>query len=337
MNIKDIYKEFEYENFDTEIKAHYLESKESISSTEKKFLEKKIACFKKNTMKETMDAIVLLAIWEPDIAIKEARQKGVFSYRTYQSNENKVLKILEFLNSKKSILQFNPQTLKYLQMKRELSWMYDYYMKAERKIVKEIRKHHHDRLIIKRGNSFLESALFKELFVYIEYVFYKNTDSDVEHDHTNKDYLKSYGNEELANAVSYLIFLYDKTIGIKTERNYFIDVNYVQSSDIERLILSSCKLIQIKEWELLIDYLDYEVQINQREIEIFSSQNHLQESIELGFIKRNMQELLFRRRFEEEINNAMSIEKTMEIFIDKLADEITKDINDGELSRYTFE
>lgn len=335
MNIQEIYKQIMHNDITNNYINKIKINKKSLSNGEKKYLAKIIGHFKTNNIDDTLKAIKLYAIWEADSCIELSRKKGVFRYKAYKLENNNALYLLNELIKCKDIFNFSDSTLNYLKSKKKLSWIFDFYKKSENTLIKYIKNHHKKRWVIRRENILVESSLFKELLAYIDLTFYCNREVNNE-DYLNKDHLKGYSQEEICNGVSYLIFLYDKIIGIKQNQAYFVDTKYIMSPQIEYIILLACKVIELEEWELSIDYFNYKINISKNVLTIFDESELMEKSIRMGFARTEIQEQVFYMKISSILNNALSFNEICDEIVKRLGKKMTTEINDGLLSRYVF-
>ncbi|MBA2941040.1 hypothetical protein HZF08_22410 [Paenibacillus sp. CGMCC 1.16610] len=230
------------------------QKKQDLSQSDKRFLLKKLSEFRKYDVHSIFHVILAYSIWCPDEAIEEARKKGVFRYKAWGFKSNCAEFLLRQVQNTYSLITYLDKTKQFIASKLLLSWMFDFYKKTEEDLVKYINEHHRNRRRIRVGDIFVEEALFKELLVYADLVFYSNNRS---HEYTNKHNLVGYGHEEICDSISYIIYLYDTTIGIKNDSHYNVSAQYVLSNEIENIILMGCKVNQLQEWEITVDYFNY--------------------------------------------------------------------------------
>lgn len=335
VNIKQIYKETKHTEITNDFVDKIKIDKKNISSEERKFLQKVIEKFKSNNIEDTLKAIKFYSIWEPDECIAILRKKGVFRYKAYRLEDNNVLYLLNELIKCKKIFKFSEITLKYMEEKKQLSWLFDFYKNSENKLIKYIKNHHKKRMIIRRKNRFFENALFKDLLAYIDLFFFKGINPNHE-DYLDKDKLKGYTQEEICDGVSYIILLYDKIIGIKQDVSYFTNSKYVLSHDIEYIILIACKVIELQEWELSIDYFDYHTCMLKDELTIFDNSGMMEKSIRMGYSRTEMQEFTFFMDTNSIYNEALSLDEVCDEIVKQTEKIMTQEVNDGALSRYKF-
>ena len=312
-------------------------TKPNLSNADRKILLKTLCHYKTVSVDEIIKAIKIYAIWNPDEAILEARKKGIFRYKAHGFSENVALRIIDELLVCRAIFNWNDESILFLETKKSISWLYDYYKTTEKRVIKFIESCHKARKRIARNGFFCETALFKELLVYIDIVFaeleQKNvrTGNDVD---VSKNSLENYSQEEISEAISYIIFLYDKIIGIKDDIAYFVDPQNIKSPETSNYILEVCKSQEMQEWEVTIDYFNYTVR-TEGDCWIFEDTHaNFERSIRSAFVERDLQAYTFysKRNDLEEIK----MEDFSRIVNENLSDSILEKINDGDLTRYRF-
>lgn len=336
MNIKNIFSEIKHKDITENYKQQLKKNKKLLTKSEKKYLSKIIEQYKIYNIDDILKAIKLYAIWEPDESIKIARKKGAFRYKGYKLETNYVLYLLNELIACEYLFGTSKNTMNYLETKKNISWLFDFYKDSEQKIIKYIKDQHKIRNKVKVENQYVESALFKDLLAYIDAKFYLNEYHSNEN-YLDKDKLDGYSKEAVCNAISYIIFLYDSTIGIREEISYYTDSNYVLSHKLEPIILTACKIIEMQEWELCIDYFNYKLEIGDNNIHVISCENNsLEKSIRLGYYKIESQQQIFSCGLNDLAGEIDSIENRSNYIINELSKKLIEEINAGILSRYIF-
>ncbi|MFR3567663.1 MAG: hypothetical protein ACLTUR_06655 [Paraclostridium sordellii] len=335
MNIKDEFYKIDNKYMDESYVKSMRDKKKKLSNSDKRFLLAIIAKFKSQEVDKTLKAIRMYAIWNPDEAIKESRKKGVFRYKAYRFEENKVLFLIDNLLKECKTYLFSMDTIDYLNSKKQLSWLYDFYKNSEQKIIREIKDYHKKRIQIKKGNEILETAIFKDLLAYIDFYFHLESDNE-NNILANKNKINSYTKEEICEGISYIVYLYDSEIGIKQNINYFVDSKYILSNDIDKIILTACKVNQVEEWELCIDYFNYKVELIGKEWVIYDKTKILDKSIKMGYIRSKIQAGIHYFNNNSELKNAISISEVGSYIAEQLGDRLIEEVIDGKLSRYIF-
>lgn len=342
MNIKDTLQQIDEMTINELLHNQFIESlkyqKSALSNSDKRFLSNEISNFRKLGADKTLKRILLYSIWCPDEAVEVSRKKGVFRYKAWELKKNHAEFILQTLKEQSQILNYSQETCQFINTKLQLAWMFTFYKKSEEKLIQHILKHHRERKRIKIGNSFVEEALFKELLAYADSMFYFHDRGSSRTNHTNKNLLSCYGEEEISESISYLIFLYDSTIGIKPDCHYTVSPGYVLSDAIEKLILMGCKVHQLQEWEVCIDYFNFRIREIRENITIYDIEETFEKTIRLGYVRRDMQENLFYMENKEKSKeDVLSLSEICTYIKEKLGSQLISSVGAGNLSRYRFE
>ena len=333
MTIKEIVELALTVTIDADFITNAKNSRSELSASDRRTLLGAMAKFKIVPITTTIKYIEVYAIWEPDDAIWQARKKGIFRYVAHQSDDNVALHALTSLLCKKNFFKFSDETQSYLKTKIGLSWLYDYYKSVEANI-NEIIKLRHDNCKIECVDGItVESALFKDLLAYTEICFFLEPSNTLDCD---KNTISGYSREEISEAVSYIIFLYNKEVGVDGRKKYMVDSEYVLSDDIEKLVLLACKVIKVQEWETTIDYFDYKVRCDANITTIYDEIEAFEKSVRLGYINYAQQNtLLFSSPILEDENNP-SIGAFVAATKDLKAS-MFKPIGTGNVERYRLE
>lgn len=347
MKIEEIVGEYAKVPFEHLLNADTIQqikaTRRTLSKSEKRFFLQKLSKFKDFDATYISNIILIYSIWHPNEAIREARKKGVFRYKAWGFKKNYAEYLLKQIQNSYSYLNYSDDTKKFVSDKLNISWIFDFYKKTEESLLKYIHEHHRKREIIRKGNIFYEEALFKDLLAYLDYMFYSNHStsnaSNKNNNASNKNKLESYSHEEISEGISYIIYLYDTNIGIKEDCNYIALPEYVSSEEIEAQILLACKINQLQEWEISIDYFDYKLRTtNNKEAFIFDSKELFEKSLRLGYIKTDMQGAIFHKQNDLAcIDKDFSLFEGTKIIKSKFKNELMTSIEAGKLSRFRFE
>lgn len=338
MNIKNIINVIENLSLEDITKDEFIKStlaqKSELSKTDTKYLSSRIGKFREFSSDALLKYIILFSFWNPDEAIDIARKKGVFRYKVWGFQKNETLYLLENINKFTDKFAYSDETKKFIASKIQVSWMYDFYKKTEKKIISYIKKHHKNRSIHLVNGIRIEEALFKELLAYIDVMFHFPRK---DHNPCNKNKLDGYDMEQIAESVSYIIYLYDDVIGIQQNKVYMVIPEYVLSDEIEDIILLGCKISQLQEWEVCMDYFDYQLQKSDRVYTISSFDECFEKSIRLGFVRSEMQEKILYIKEMPNLKDIHAISEFSNFAIEKIGDMLIKTKGKGKVERYVIE
>ena len=192
--------------------------------------------------------------------------------------------------------------------------------------------HYENRQKIKESGVILEESLFKELLAFSDILFHKLNRNNEAY---NKNELEGYSPEEITEGISYIIFLYDEIVGISKIKNPFVVSDFVVSKEIKNLLLLSCKIQQLQEWELCVDYFGYEVNKIDRTYNIYTKDDLFEKSVRLGYIRTMMQGAIFYSKgFDKQKETPGLIE--MSKYFNDSGISCVVETGKGLLSRYRF-
>lgn len=335
MTIKNIINKYNITKVDKKLIDELSLFKKELSSKNINKLESEFMKFKDQSINNTLTVMIVYAQYLPDQAIKLARKIGLFRYNAYGYDKNNAEYLINkmLLMEKEKIFNFSKDTTNYLNQKLNVSWLYDFYKTNENDLIKQIYSHHKTRYRLKMHSCNYEEALFKDLLVYLDILFnfYKPNPF---YFNNNKNILLSYSNEEIAMAVSYLIYLYNNSIGIKQDINYIINSDYINSKKIESIVLKACKMIELQQWEILVDYYGYIIDTKDDKYYIHDNNTNIEKSIRIGYLKREMQSFVYyNEKIDSKIETLIDIgEKIQKVSKNKFIHKI----HDGVMSRYIF-
>ena len=321
MKIEEIISQIKLETFDESLYTNLKDQKETISNSEKKYLNKIITSAKSRKKEEVLVAIIAYAIWCPDEAIQNARRKGIFRYKVFgEKRKNNAKYYLTKLDKFSDVLRLSEQSCLYLKQKQNSYWLEDIYIKLDKKIDMLITEHYNKRIRKRINNVNYESSLHKELLAFIDKVFlgevYRSENFDLND-------LLSYSQEEIAEGVSYLLYRYLEKYQISKDKNYCVDAAYICSDSIDDLVLAACQLNYLVEIELLIDFFEYDIEEELNNIIIKSKDASFEKSIQMAFVKLEMQEMLSNYR-NQVSNEAAYLKKISEMTIEELKGKVGK-------------
>lgn len=267
-----------------------------LTKKEREKLEHVIRDYRSGNRDVVLGAIITYAIFDPDAAIQYARQKGVFYYGSLWTHTEYCL---ERLNDLSDPLHIPQSQQRFFQQKLSCKWLGQFYRETEEKLRRNIRRHYKERLKGQLNGVPYESNFIIELLVYISVLFRYRSGGDssakassVDSPDRNKKSVYDYSNEEISEAVSYLIYLFKEEKGFRPQKEKWLDVDYILSGKIDKPILLACHRNLIMEWEFMVDCLGYELEADDKSIRIYDPSSQLEKSFRIGLIKTTMQEQL---------------------------------------------
>lgn len=305
----------------------------NLTNSDRKELKRHISKYTEFGYLVTLNTIKAFAIWDPDEAILEARKKGVFRYKVWKES-NYARDIISDLIENAHLFNFSVQSLSFLQNKLKLAWLYDYYQNEERRIIKILKKLHKDRKILKSISDIsVEESLIKDLLVYVDNLFFSGHTTV----HGRYDDLSGFTLEEITDSVSYLVFLLYNNIKWKVNCAYFANIKTIESYELRKVVLLCCKLCQVNEWEVLIDFFDYDVDnLENNHYVIKAKDPDFEKSYRLAYIEQTSQVYFVQQKT---INQGIgkSIKDACDLYVSKHTQkELLKRISQNGITRIRF-
>lgn len=259
----------------------------------------------------TLNSIKVYSIWNADEAVCESRKKGVFRYKVWREKNYAKIIIESLINSRKWF-NYSNSTLSFLTNKLKLSWLYDYYIDAENRILKGLRKMNGNRMIKKNNMKIeIEESIVIDLLVYIEDWFDKDK-ADV---YGKYDDLSGYSKEQISESVSYLLFLLINKIDKKVPNVCVVNPKTVDSYDLKKLVLLGCKVCQVNEWEVMVDFFNYNVkELAPNNFCIQANDPNFEKSYRLAYISQNSQHFFVSQKIVSK-NKSVSIFDVCDYYI----------------------
>ncbi len=337
MSIRDIIKHIdsmtENDPFDI-TKINYIQSAHpNLTNSDRKELKRHISKYTKLGYLITLNTIKAFAIWDPDEAILEARKKGVFRYKVWKES-NYAKAIITDLLKNAPLFNFSSQSLSFMQNKLKLAWLYEYYQNEEKRIVKILKKLHKGRKILKSVSDInVEESLIKDLLVYVDNLFFTGRTTI----HGKYDDLSGFTLEEIADSVSYLVFLLYNNIKWKSNCAYFANIKTIESYELRKAVLLCCQLCQVNEWEVLIDFFDYDVDILENNNYIIKAKNpDIEKSYRLAYIQQTSQLQFVQQKTVEE-GGGISLRNACDLYVSEhTKKELLKRISQNGITRIRF-
>ena len=305
----------------------------NLNNSDRKELKRHISKYTEYGYLITLNTIKAFAIWDPDEAILEARKKGVFRYKAWkETNYSKA--IITNLISNATLFSLSNQSLSFLHNKLKLAWLFDYYQSEEKRILKILRNLHKGRKILKSASGIkIEESIIKDLLVYVDNLFF-NGHTFI---HGKYDDLSGFSLEEITDSVSYLIFMLYNNIKWKDNCVYFPNINTIESYDLRKAVLYCCRLCQVNEWEVLVDFFDYDVDVLDNHNYIIKAKNpDIEKSYRLAYIQQVSQLQLVQQKTIKE-GLSVSLKDTCNLYVsERTQKELLKRISLNGITRIRF-
>lgn len=190
----------------------------------------------KGRQKALIDLISILLYLNPEVGMMKLRASGVFRiFECLDSNVNYPSLIVEHIRSSCN-LQKLEKHVGFLDSVINISKLHGELRLRKQNIIKTLKQRKH--------------TIIKSLYSFADSLFERN-------DIQCREELVNYSREQITEAVSYVVFLFDDLIGIKDELILNVDVDYIISGDIDDIVWDACVIKLIQEVEIEVDFLEY--------------------------------------------------------------------------------
>jgi hypothetical protein len=241
------------------------------------------------------------------------RKKGLFRYSKYYQKKCIIGDISNgLLLLDKEFNFLDDKERKYLQSIANLIGLSSSFVAIHRLIIEEIKRF---------SKNHKKQSLIKTLLAFSDFLFLTNY---VPEDPTNRLSVKSRTKEEIAEAVSYLIFFISSLQEVKAQDTVFVADEYITSGEIGRIILPVCTMIELKEIEILIESFDYTCLPNEEKLKITPPSEDFDKSIRLGYIRSELQigSYVDEALHLDIIDGAASMESLIDTILDGIGEHI---------------
>lgn len=149
----------------------------------------------------------------------------------------------------------------------------------------------------------------------------------------NPNSLKFYIKEEIAEAVSYIIYLKHKIYGFQNSDSFLVDEDYIVSNELENILLPACHLKALQEFEIMIDHYSYICVRKKNHIRIKPPYPEIEKSIRIGYIRSDLQKGYDFKEFK----HITSFEEVCDKFLKLPNLDVFKYVEDNNYPRYRIE
>lgn len=323
MNIKDL--NLKKINKDEIINAVMQNNFEKLTNNEKGEVQKNIkSALLSSDYILALNYLIIGIAFDPEITFDNIRKRGLFRYSNFVKKKCIIDSIVvELIELVQKINYKSTKNINYLNSILELKIIY--------KVLKELN------LLINKEIIYFEKkyknkSLVKTLLAYNDFLFLKNHVPD-QHKITTKP--SSRSKENISSAVSLIVFKISELRNLKAKDSYPISEEFILNDNIDKLIGYAISVIDLKEFEILIDSFNYQCQRNNKTIKIFHENPNFQKSIDLGYIRWQVQVFNDAFRVGNEIDkNILSLERFVEDLYKYENFDFFEYTEDGEYPRY---
>ena len=269
------------------------------SNNEKKYIQKEIV----NSIQDgkynlARNALTLGLHFDNEVTLKNIKKKGLFRYSNYITKKCIVNNLaLDVLQISKDIGCHSGSLNSYFLSIINLYPIHAHYNALYKTILLEMKKFE---------RKYKGKSLVKTLLVYIDYLFLSYSGNKAEFDLNKHNNRLAKSKEELSTAASYIIYIYTDKFKMKKEEGFFVAEKFINSNEINYILDQSCLIIDIKEFEIMIDCFEYRCIKEGTQLRIIHPYVDFEKSIRLGYIKSELQRHNDSNRFKAE--NVVSLE-----------------------------
>lgn len=208
------------------------------------------------------------------------RKKGLFRYSRYV-NKKCIVEALsvELVKICKEFDISSDENFTYLRSIINFSIVLNEYNKFERQIINELK------LFEKKYKN---KSLIKSLISVIDFLFLSGYFPESS---TSLSEISNRPKEDISTAVSFLIHLYTDRIKGKDIDIGFVSYEFINSGEIDKLIMPACFYSDYKEFEIMIDHFGYTCSIDGDNLNINPPFEEFEKSIRAGYMKADIQEI----------------------------------------------
>jgi hypothetical protein len=227
---------------------------------------------------QTLNSLLIGIYFDKENTFREIRKKGIFRYSKYISKKCIVESIiLDLIDSDKVYSLFDQENIDYLNSILNLSNLHKSYNDIHKYILNEFDNFH---------KKFKGKSIIKSLLSFVDCLFLMNHYPKTV---TNLMQISSRSKEDVCSAISYLIYLLSTKSTLTIKDTLYISEEFIQSKEIENVIISACFISDFKEFEILIDHFNYRCIKGDGNLKIVPPYEDFEKSIRIGFIREQLQ------------------------------------------------
>lgn len=255
---------------------------------------------KQDKVRKALSIARALLLTSPDKTIKKIRRNGYFKCSRYAYRERSARAVVGDMLRNATIYELSQSHIDYLQSVDHLLSLGPNLQRERASLVKRLR----DK----------ESVVIKTLLANVDTFFTSGLPGDKS---LNTEFLNAYLPEDMAEAFSYLLRLFQTCVGLKPTHFGIVDGSSATKSFYQKMLIDAAKMCEFHAAEVLIDSFSYKATGYGKVIKIEPFTLLLEKSIRLGYIQVEMQRHIRDNRMYEENYSSQPIAQS----IDRLAKE----------------
>ncbi|MHB8108639.1 MAG: hypothetical protein ACYDHW_01245 [Syntrophorhabdaceae bacterium] len=276
----------------------------------------------------TLNSIILGLLYDKENTLNTIKRKGILRYSRYMEGKNFPESIV------KAILELNPESflthteIKYFESVLFLSPIHGIFKKLHDNIVAEIKKFSHRPKI-----AGFAPSIVKTLLAALEGLFLKDYYPS---QRESPDSILFYIKEDIAEAISYIIYLKHKVVGLREADSYAMDYDYISSGELNKVLLPACHIKSLQALEIMIDHFSYICIKEKGTIRIVPPSIEFEKSIVLGYIRTDFQRM-YASIDDDDFKETVAFEDVCEKFMSLEQHNVFKYKEEHGIARYRIE
>jgi len=229
----------------------------------------------------SINSLILGLLYFREYTLENLKRRGIFRYSNFSRSKCIIRNLCSEILALSIELNLKEDEISYFESIRNLYPILDIFKKKRYSIIKEIKS-------FKRrpSSSRFKKSFIRTLIAFIESLFITNYFTEKKGDPNS---LEFYSKESIAEAASYIIFLYTELFSINRNDFGIIDEDYILSGRIEKILLDARHIKDLQDFEIYIDHFGYRCTKKNNSIHIYPPFPEIEKSIRIGYIKTDLQ------------------------------------------------
>jgi len=205
--------------------------------------------------------------------LKDSRRRGLFRASKYGYRSSNLAKLIREVIRNKGLLHLTDDSTQYFEDVATLLLVCPSLLRAHGKIVDVLRRK--------------QKTVLKTVIALVDILFMQPHRADRT---ASADKAEFYSREDYAEALSFLIFTFNRLIGISDRHLNWIDWDGVSKGIYDGLLIAACKIRAFHEAEVLLDVFSYRATKTGPNSVVVWGDPSLEKAIRLGYIQTDLQQ-----------------------------------------------
>lgn len=244
-----------------------------------------------------------LLLTSPDKAISRIRRNGVFRCSRYEYRERSARGVIGDIQRYATTYSLSQVYLDYFRSVDNLLSLGPALQCERASLVKRLRS----------KQSVVIKTLLANIETFFTYGLHGNGEADT-------DSIYAYSGEEMAEAFSYLLRLFQACVGLKETHFGMVDDASVENPFYQKLLIDSAKICEFHAAEILIDAFPYSATVEGEVVKVEAIDTLLEKTIRIGYIQAEMQFAIRTDSLHRERHSAQPIAMSVTHFAKEFFD-----------------